>query len=189
MRLQVTATTLRALLPTVLCLTVSACGNSGDSGGGAGGGGSTSSSSLGTCGIRADVAGGTAIQFTGKDDAACATEHSFDTGLDGSFIGTDAKGTLELIVDDVAEGKTGSDFPTRIVVTSPAKERWQGTGCLTSISEHHLVKTEASEIGELRHYQVSGEGTCAKPLDSVPTGGDAVTLGPFTFRAQFTWRD
>jgi len=135
------------------------------------------------------VAGGTAIQFTGKNDAACATQHSFDTGLDGVFVGTNAKGTLELVVDDVTEGETGSDYPTRITVTSPAKERWQGTGCLASITEHRLVKTEASEIGELRHYQVGGEGSCSKPLESVPAGSDAVTLGPFAFRAEFTWRD
>lgn len=188
MRLQVASMTARALLLTVLCLTVSACGNSGTGGDGSGGGGN-GSTTLGTCGIRADVTGGTAIQFTGKDDAACATQHSFDAGLDGLFIGTNAKGTLELIVDDVAEGQTGSDYPTRVVVTSPTKEHWQGTDCLTSISEHRLVNTEASEIGELRHYQVSGEGTCTKPLDPVPTGGDAVTIGPFAFRAEFTWRD
>lgn len=184
MRLHVASMTLRALLPTVLCLTISACGDSGDEQNG-----STSSSSLGTCGIRADVAGGTAIQFTGKDDAACATQHSFDTDLEGLFIGTNAKGTLELTVLDVAEGETGSSYPTRVAVTNTAKERWQGTGCLASISEHRLVKTEASEIGELRHYQVSGEGTCAEPLESVPAGGDAVTIGSFAFRAEFTWRD
>jgi hypothetical protein len=177
--------TIHAFLSIALCVSVSACGGS-DDGNADGGNGS---SSLGICGIKADVAGGTAIEFTGNDDAACATPHSFDSGLDAIFIGTNAKGTLELVVDDVTEGETGSDYPTRITITSTAKEHWQGAGCLTSLSEHRLVRTEASALGELRHYQVSGEGSCRTPLDSVPAGGDAVNIGPFAFRAEFTWRD
>ena len=51
------------------------------------------------------------------------------------------------------------------------------------------MEVEASEIGELRHYQVSGEGTCSEPLEPVAAAGDAATLGAFAFRAAFTWRD
>jgi hypothetical protein len=176
------APTLRAILPALLCLTLAACGDDG------GDGAPADSASLGTCGVRADVTGGTIIHFTGKDDAACATQHSFDSGLDVSFLGTSAKGTLELSIEDVVEGETGDDYPTRVIVRSPANESWQGAACLVSISEHRLRDVEASEIGELRHYQVSGEGTCADPLASV-AAATPVTLGPFTFRAQFTWRD
>ena len=181
---------LHPLVPLLLCLSISACGSNGNADGAGGeGNGSTSSSSLASCALQTDVSGGTSIQFTGKDDAACATLHSFDSGLDGIFIGNDAKGTLELMVDNVTEGETGSDYPTRILVTSTAKEHWQGSGCLTSLNEHRLLKTEASEIGELRHYQVSGEGSCNEALDALATGGDGVTIGPFAFRAEFTWRD
>lgn len=143
----------------------------------------------GTCGIRAEVAGGTSLRFTGKNDAACATQHSFDTGLDVVFIGTDDKGTLDLAIADIAEGETGSDYPTRLTVTNAAEERWQGSGCLTSVSEHHLANIEDSEIGELRQYQVSGEGTCTEPLESVSADAAPVTLTSFAFRAGFTWRD
>ena len=160
-----------------------ACGSS------SGGNDSTNSGVQGTCGIRADVAGGTSIRFTGNNDAACATQHSFDTGLDATFIGIDNKGTLELTIDDIAEGEIGSDYPTRLSVMNAADERWQSSTCLTSISEHHLVEVEDSEIGELRQYQVSGEGTCPEPLEPLSAGADPVTLASFAFRARFTWRD
>jgi hypothetical protein len=170
-----------ALLITLL--EISACSGSSGTDDGSGEQGN------GTCGLRADVTGGTTIHFTGKDDAACATLHASGTGLDGQFIGVDAKGTLELMVDDITEAETGSDYPTRVLVTSTAKEHWQGAGCLTSVNEHQLLKTEASTIGELRHYQLSGSGSCVAPLDSVPVGGEAVSVSEFVFRAQFIWRD
>jgi hypothetical protein len=173
--------TIRAFLLVVACVTLPAC----DDGSAAGEGPTT----LGTCGIRAEVSGAASIRFTGVDDAACATQHSFDTGLDVLFIGTNSKGTIELAVDDVAEGETGSDYPTRVVVTSMTNERWGSNGCLASISEHRLLELESSEIGELRHHRVSGEGRCAASLEAESAGADGVTLGPFTFRAEFTWRD
>lgn len=135
------------------------------------------------------MAGGTVIQFTGKNDAACLTQHSFDTGLDGSFIGTNGQGTLELVIDHVTEGETGSDYPTRVVATNPTGDQWQSSGCLVSVSEHRLLKVADSELGELRQYQVSGEGGCATPLEALLAHTDAVTLGSFEFRAEFTWRD
>ncbi len=179
-----------ALAWLLLAIATVSCGSDdqhrADAAGGADDG--SNATGLGTCGLRTKVSGGTDIDFTGKDDAACATQHSFDTGLDGIFIGTETKGTLELLVDDVTEGEVG-EFPARVVVTSTARENWQGAGCTATLSEHRLLRTEASTIGELRHYQVSGEGTCADPLESVPAGGAPVTVGPFAFRAEFTWRD
>jgi len=175
----------------VLGLASSACGSSADKGrnGGGGEGNEPSGSSLGTCGLRSEVSGGATIHFTGQNDVSCTTLHSSSTGLDAIFSGLNAKGSLELIVDDVTEGQTGSDFPTRIVVTDTARANWQGSDCLTSISEHHLLSTEASAIGQLRHYQVTGVGTCNTDLDSLPAGDTAATVGPLAFRAEFTWRD
>jgi hypothetical protein len=177
------ATAFRALLPVALCLGLSACDGSDE------GGGSPESSALGTCGIRADATGGTTVHFTGRNDAACATQHSFDAGLDVLFVGTKDQGTFELAIDDVIEGETGSDFPTSVSVTNDEGERWQASGCLTSISEHRLLEVEASAIGELRHYQVSGEGSCSDTLTPSTTGLEPVTATAFTFRSQFTWRD
>jgi hypothetical protein len=168
MRLPATA----VFVSTLSCFALTACG-----------------APLGTCGLRTDVGGASTLRFTGEDDAACATQHSFDTGLEVLFIGTNAQGSLELVVDDVTEGEVGSDYPTHVVVTNPASERWQSSRCRASISEHRLVETELSEIGELRHHRVSGDGSCAEPLERTPAGGDSVTLGPFAFRAAFTWRD
>lgn len=196
MRLQ-TVGIVRALAFVLVSLGSSACSGAEGTGaeagaaGGSGGesNGSTSPPALGACAVQAEVTGGTTITFTGKNDAACATLTSSERGLDMIFIGENAKGTLEVIVDDVAEGETLADYPAKVVVTSTAKEHWQGAGCVASLSEHRLVKTDASELGELRHYQVSGAGTCREPLDSVPTGNAAVTLDAFAFRAEVTWRD
>ena len=168
----------------------SACSSSGKGSGEEGEeGNDPSGSSLADCGLRSEISGGTTIRFTGQNDVSCTTLHSSGTGLDAVFTGIDAKGSLELVIDDVTEGQTGADFPTRITVTSTKRENWQGKACLSSISEHHLLSTEASAIGELRHYQVTGAGTCTTELDSFPAGGETTTVGPFAFRAKFTWRD
>ncbi|HVY31486.1 MAG TPA: hypothetical protein VHB79_33260 [Polyangiaceae bacterium] len=177
-------------------LAVSACSSGSGSGndkGSVGAGGDSanppSSSTLGNCGLRTVVTGGTAIQFTGQNDAACAPLNSFGAGLDVIFSGTGAKGSLELIVDNVKEGQTGSDFPSRVVVTSPERKTWQGSGCVTSITEHSLLRSEMSALGELRHYQVTGNGTCTASLDSTPGSDSPVTVEPFEFRSEVTWRD
>jgi hypothetical protein len=156
-----------------------------------GGGGSDgqNSSALGSCGIRAEVSGLIAIQFTGKDDAVCATEHSLGSGLNATFIGIGGKGTLELTVDAVIEAETGSNFPTHVVITGPEKEHWQRDNCVTSISEHRLLNRESSSIGELRHYQVSAEGTCKDTIGEESPGPASTTFSPFAFRAEFIWRD
>lgn len=165
----------------LLCLVLSGCGSSDD--------GAAHSSSLGACGVRVAITGGTSIDFSGHDDAACATLHSFDAGLDAVFIGSNAKGTIELAVRSVTEGETGSDYATHVNVTSAAKEHWQSDDCLTSITEHRHSSTEQSSLGELRHYQVTGNGSCSAPLESAPAGGEPVTVGAYEFRAEFTWRD
>ena len=182
MRLRVAALMVRALVAALLCSPIGACGNGDDDTDDEGSGLS------GGCAIRAHVSGGIDLRFTGKSDAACAAQHSFDTGLEVTFIDTSGKGTLELVIDDVAEGETGDAYPARVVVTGTAQTRWQSSGCVAAINEHRLERVEASAIGELRHYQVSGGGTCSEPLEAA-AGGNPSTLDVFTFRAGFTWRD
>jgi hypothetical protein len=169
----------------LLTLSTAACSSNGGAGGDATG-------SLGTCGARVEATGAANLKLTGQDDAACLTQHSFDSGLDVSFIHVDAQGTskgsLELAIAEVTEGATGADFPTRVMVSSDALERWQSNACLTSITEHRLVRTEDSMIGELRHYQVGGEGACDAALEP-SSGGGSVTLGPYEFSAELVWRD
>jgi hypothetical protein len=169
------------LLTALLCLALTACGGNDDDSG--------DTDSHGTCMLRADVSGAVSIQFTGKNDAVCLTQHSFDAGLQATFTGLDAQGTLELIIDDVQEGQLGDDLVTQVNVTSASTERWQSMLCRASITAHDLVEVEASGIGELRHYQVAGAVTCPEPLPSLPAGDEPVTLETLSFRAQFTWRD
>jgi hypothetical protein len=167
-------------LTALLCLALTACGGNDDESG---------DNSDGTCMLRAGVTGATSIQFTGKNDAVCLTQHSFEAGLQATFSGFHGQGTLELIIDDVQEGQLGDDLVTQVEVTSASRERWQSMLCRASITAHDLVEVEASEIGELRHYQVAGAVTCPEPLPSLPTGDEPVTLETLSFRAQFTWRD
>jgi hypothetical protein len=168
-------------LTALLSFALTACGGNDDE--------SRDTGSQGTCMLRADVSGAVSIQFTGKSDAVCLTQHSFDAGLEATFSGLDGQGTLELIIDDVQEGQLGDDLVTQVNVTSTGRERWQSMLCRASITAHDLVEVEASEIGELRHYQVAGAVTCPEPLPSLPTGDEPVTLDKLSFRAQFTWRD
>jgi hypothetical protein len=120
---------------------------------------------------------------------ACLTQHSFDSGLDVTFVKPTGQASLELSISDVAEGMTGASFPTRVMVRLD-ELRYQANDCSVSIDEHRLLEIEASEIGELRQYQASGQGNCAAPLQSATASAMAeVTLAPFEFRAQFTWRD
>lgn len=166
----------------VACCWLPACGS--DDGHDAAG-----SDALGTCGVQARLSGGSNFRFTGDDDAACATQYSFDSGLEVMFVGVSADGSLELRIADVTEGETGAEFATRVIVIDAADERFQGNDCLTSVTEHRLLKAEASNIGEQRHYQVSGDGTCPSPLTPLNAEIGVATLASFAFRAQFTWRD
>ncbi len=84
--------------------------------------------------LRAEVSGAAAIRFTGKDDAACLTQHSFDSGLDVTFGALGGKGLLELGIDGVAEGETGEGYAAEVGVTSGDSQRWRGASCGTTRS-------------------------------------------------------
>jgi hypothetical protein len=166
----------------LLCCSPSACGSDDDHQ-------LAGADALGSCGVEARLSGGSSLRFTGDDDAACATQHSSESGLEVMFVGVSAPGSFELQIADVTEGETGAEFETRVIVVDAANERFQGNDCSTSVSEHRLLETEASTIGELRHYQVSGEGACPSPLSPLNAEVGEAALGGFAFRAQFTWRD
>jgi len=173
----------RAVGCLVFALTLSGCSDSSD------GDGDGGDPDAGTCSLRADLSGGLSFRFTGKSDAGCATQHSFDTGLDVAFIAVEGQHRLDLWVNDVVEGGTGEGFPAVVTVLGPASQRWRSSTCVASVTEHDLVGVEASELGELRRYQVAGEGSCAEALERVSGDGEPLTLGALRFRARFTWRD
>jgi hypothetical protein len=173
---------LEVLLAALCALALLGCAGSD------GGNGAAGSSSLGTCGVRADVSGAVTAKFDGNDDSACLTSHSFDSGLNGSFLQLETQYALQLDIADVAEGQTG-DFPSTLGVADESNARWRSSACTTTLSEHELLEKEASTLGELRHYQVTGAGACDAPLEPVADATGTVELGPFEFRARFTWRD
>jgi hypothetical protein len=170
---------LRSMLVAIASCNLLACSSSGD--------GTGSAAELSSCGLRTSLGGAVSASFTGHDDVACLTQHSFDSGLDVDFVQPSSKITVTVTLEDVVEGETGEQYPAQVRVTSDAGT-WQTDACAMSLSEHRLLRTEASMIGELRHYQVSGRGSCSEPLHA--TSGLADTsVAELEFRAQFTWRD
>jgi hypothetical protein len=143
---------------------------------------------LSSCGVAAQLSGGIVATFSGKDDAACVTSHSFDQGVNAGFLQIESKYTLQLDVPEVAEGEVG-DFAASVRVANQTNQAWGSDDCRVDLSEHALVKTEASELGELRHYQLSGHGWCDSALEPLGTDvGGSVEIGEFDFRVQITWR-
>jgi hypothetical protein len=142
------------------------------------------------CAIGVRLTGDVEVTLSDEDEAACGTQHSLNSGLDVSFIpGHDISG-IELRIDDVTEGETGGPFPTGILVTTEDVRRY-GTspiGCSVELTEHDLERTEASEIGELRHHRVAGTGSCTEPAVTTDMAGQ-VSIGDFTFFFSVTWRE
>jgi hypothetical protein len=151
--------------------------------------GNSGAAALGTCGVAAQLSGAANASFSGNDDAACVTAHSFDTGVNAGFLHVDSKYTLQLDLPEVGEGEVGA-FMAAVRFSNQSNQAWNSDDCQVDLSEHALVKTEASELGELRHYQLSGHGWCDSALEPVGTdSAGSVEIGEFDFRVSITWRD
>jgi hypothetical protein len=123
--------------------------------------------------------------------AACgslACGSSGDGGTGSSTAGLDTCGLRTRVTGAVSASFTGEDYEAEVSVTDDDAGRFQSGDCAVAITEHQLVETEDSVLGELRHYQVSGEGACTSALVSA-SGDSEATLADFAFRARFTWRD
>jgi hypothetical protein len=163
----------------LLVLASSGCSDSNDS----------SASALGSCGAAAQLSGAVMASFLGNDDAACVTSHSFDKGVNAGFLHIDSKVTLQLDIPEVEEGKTGT-YAASVRFSNQANQAFSSDDCQVDLSEHALLSTEASELGELRHYQLTGHGWCDSALEPVGTGASGnVEISEFDFRVQLTWRD
>ena len=174
---------LRSESIAVLALLLVACGGDDDAGGG--------SESKPSCAFGATLSGDVLGTFDANKDLACLISHSFESGIDVVFITGEGASTVELGIDDVTEGQTGTAFPAtiRLSLEDGGDYATPTGGCTATVTEHQLEKTEMSAIGELRHYQVAGAAVCAEPaISSAPETG-AITFDDVTFRIPAVWRD
>lgn len=149
----------------------------------------SSAAALGDCGLAAQLSGSVMASFSGNDDAACVTSHSFDQGVNAGFLHVDSKYTLQLDIPEVEEGQAGS-FAASVRFANQTNQAFSSDDCRVDLSEHTLVNSEASELGELRHYQLTGHAWCDSALEPVSTDtSGSVEIGEFDFRVQITWRD
>jgi hypothetical protein len=142
------------------------------------------------CAIGVTLTGDIEVTLNEEDEAACGTQHSFDSGLEVAFIpGRDISG-IELRIGEVTEGETGGPFPTRVNVSTEEVRRYgtSPTGCAVELTEHYLERTEDSELGEQRHYRVAGTGSCSEPAVPSDMMGQ-ISVSDFEFYFSVTWRD
>jgi hypothetical protein len=160
---------------------------------GSGGGGQpTVFSADTTCGAALALDGAlTSSVPPSRSSTACSSQTSFDSGIDVGFAFVESElSRVELAVDDVLEGETGSGFPARLEIVHDDGREWRGQGCTAEISEHAHVGP--GELGWER-YRLRGSVACERAA-SVSAGGgdagaseDALELESFTFVVTLSW--
>ena len=148
------------------------------------------------CSIGVTLTGDVQATFSARDETACGINVSLDSGIDVAFIPLRAISGIELRIGDVTEGETGGPFPTGVGVTTEEDPTTQqvrryGTssvGCNVEIGEHRFEETQMSVLGEERHYQVVGTGSCSESAVPADMMGE-IAVSNFVFRATAIWTD
>jgi hypothetical protein len=142
-----------------------------------------------SCALGVELSGAHSRSQRASEELACATLHSFDSGVDNVFLSANAQLRFELGIDDIEEGAIG-EYPAHVEVQVEGQRfRTAPDGCSVNVTEHALVSRESSEIGEMRRYRVVGSGSCSVPAQPVNQQGEPVTVGSFQFRQPAVWRD
>lgn len=138
------------------------------------------SSAPSTCAMSASFTGG--LSGSSSGDPACLTSFAGSSSIDGSFVFLSGPiDTVELEIDDVDMGETGSTFPAMVRVTARDGGRWTGT-CAAAVTGHVLYGP--AELGD--RYRAEGTVTCATPLVS-DDGSPAATVTHLDFVMTSTW--
>ncbi|HEY6560236.1 MAG TPA: hypothetical protein VI072_23285 [Polyangiaceae bacterium] len=142
----------------------------------------------GSCALGVELSGAISRSQRPSEQLACATQHSFESGVDNLFLSTNAELRFELGIADIEEGATGQ-YPAHVEILVEARRfRTATNGCSVNVTEHALVARENTEIGEVRRYRVVGSGSCSAPAEPVNEQGEPVTVGSFQFRQPAVWR-
>ena len=175
---------MRAILVlSVLAVLLPACGGDDDEDGG---------ESEASCAVGATLTGDVNKSFTADDDsAACLVSHSFDSGLFAS-VAPDFRGlSMSLDIANVTEGQTGAGFPTEIGVIREDERRYATTasGCSATITEHELVDTKMTDLGEERDYRLVGTATCTEPALPEDGGSGLIRIADVAYVFSAVWSD
>lgn len=167
----------------VFALCLVGCGD--DDGGG---GGDASDAS---CAIGATLSGDVEDSISVSDNAACLVSFSFDSGIDAGLTTLSAAYSIQIGIDGITEGQTGAGFPTQIGVTMDSGPRYStsATGCSATVTEHDLIETRTSELGEEREYGVVGTASCTEPAVREDGAAGQITLSDVAFHIPVTWSD
>jgi hypothetical protein len=95
--------------------------------------------------------------------------------------------SLALFVRDVTEGEVGEFAAFFEIFSRDLQQRFVAPGCSVRLTEHELVDTEQSDVGEIRTYRVVGSGTCAGDAVDANGSGRLLTLSDFEFRMMSIW--
>ena len=139
-----------------------------------------------TCGAAIALDGALTLRVPpSRSSTACASQTSFDSGVDTGFLFVDGElSHVDLEVDDVHEGEIGSGFPAHLTIVHDDEREWRGEGCTAEIAEHEHVGP--GELGWER-YRLTGSVAC-EGAASIPAGAaPALELESFAFVVSISW--
>ena len=165
----------------VLACALFGCGD--DDGGGDG-------SSDSSCGIGVTLSGDVNQTLDVDDNAACVVSFSYDAGINAGLTTLSANLSIQIGIDAVMEGQTGSGFPTEMGVTLDNGPSYSTspTGCSATITEHEREGTQTGELGE-RDYRVVGTATCTEPAVREDGMAGQITLSNISYVIPAVWSD
>jgi len=139
-----------------------------------------------TCGATLALSGALELRVPpSRTNVACATQTSFDSGIDAGFLFVDSElSHADLEVDDVLEGETGTAFAARLTIVHEDGREWSAQSCTAEIIEHEHVGP--GDLGWER-YRVVGSVSCEAAPSDPPGTAPEVDVESFLFVATISW--
>jgi hypothetical protein len=143
-----------------------------------------------SCAIGVTLSGDVNQTLSANDDAACIVSFSYDSGIDAGLTTLSADLSIQVGIDAVTEGQTGSGFPTEMGVTLDNGPSYSTspTGCSATITEHEREGTGTGELGE-RDYRVVGTATCTEPALREDGTAGQILLSNISYVIPAVWSD
>lgn len=143
------------------------------------------------CVVGVALSGGYQASLAPDDSYACAIPWGPDSGVLMVYLPVEGDlGSLEISIDDVTEGETGT-FPADVSIILRDERRWTMApgGCTVQVDEHSFQNEDEFTKG----YLMTGSGSCSAPAEAFdpatgdPATDDPITIGPFEFRFGPRW--
>jgi hypothetical protein len=136
-----------------------------------------------TCGVKVEVTGSVTATLSGKADEVTCTTGLPQTGVRAGYQPVAGElMALDLRVDDVGKGVTGSNFAATLNVQT-RDEAWTQHFCAVDVTEHTFIgpgQRLSEPYGE--GFRVVGFGRCTPSA-----GSEHVSVGPLEFVTVITW--